>query len=79
MTDAPLHPEVEAMIRRLPMDACIMEIIVPEVRAIALLAAEKARESLRDSFVDVLIETDAAWSVSEARAVAEEAIRRGTP
>lgn len=77
MADSKLHPEVDAMIRRLPMDACIMEIIVPEVRAIALLAAEKAREDLRDLFIDVLIETDATLSMSEARAAADEVIRRG--
>lgn len=45
-------------------------------RRIALRAVELEREAMRDAFVDVLVETDATWSVGDARNVAEEAIRR---
>jgi len=39
-------------------------------------AVEKEREAMRDAFIDALIETDATWSVAEARNVACDAIRR---
>lgn len=75
-----LHPEVLKEIDRLAKwyaDHYKIGLSVrDDMRHVVALAVEKEREGLRDSLADVLIETDATWSVSEALAVADEAIRR---
>lgn len=77
-----LHPEVEKMIALGPKAMTVGGNPVVEddrafARRIALRAVKLEREAMRDAFIDALIETDATWSVGEARDVAEEAIRRG--
>ena len=77
-----LHPEILALIEAGPQQVAIgkdgigVESYAMFARRIALRQQELEREAMRAAFIDVLVETDATWSVGEARNVAEEAIRR---
>jgi len=77
-----LHPETEKAIAEGPnmrLRWGTYESPREFARRVAMIEQQKMLATLRDSFIDVLLETDATWSNDEAEGVADEAILRRKP